>query len=121
WPAPPRLGAAGEGPPSEAPVGELAAPDGWPACLHGEVGAGWSLVLHEGGSVEELAACAESRGVTALYALHEGEWVSFFPAAPDFVNRAFAELYADGLCPLTPLVVRSDGAQADDADDGAGN
>ena len=116
------LVAASEGPPSADPVGELAAPGGWPACLHGEVGAGWSLVLHEGGSVEELAACAESRGVTALYALHEGEWVSFFPAAPDFVNRAFAELYADGVPSLTPLVVRaSGGAQSDGEDDGTGN
>ena len=115
------LVAASEGPPSADPVGELAAPGGWPACLHGEVGAGWSLVLHEGGSVEELAACAENRGVTALYVLHEGEWVSFVPAAPDFVNRAFAELYADGVPSLTPLVVRSDGAQADGADDGASN
>ncbi|MCY4506837.1 MAG: hypothetical protein OXG35_07730 [Acidobacteria bacterium] len=69
--------------------------------------------------MEELAACAESRGVTALYVLHEGDWESYFLGAPEFVNRAFAELYADGLSPLTPLVVRSDGAQAD-GEGGAG-
>ena len=45
----------------------------------------------------------------ALYALHEGEWVSYILGAPDFVNAAFRELFADGLPAVTPLVVKSEG------------
>ena len=44
----------------------------------------------------------------AAWALHEGEWVGWIASAPDAVNRPFAELYADGLPPLTPLVVCSE-------------
>ncbi|MCY3505342.1 MAG: hypothetical protein OXH41_04185 [Chloroflexi bacterium] len=51
---------------------EDAAPEPWPHCLRGDLAEGFSLVVYEGGSVEALAACAESREVTALYALHEG-------------------------------------------------
>ena len=60
------------------------------ACLRGAVGIGFSLVVSEGGSVEDLAACAQSRHVTALYALAGGEYVSYILGAPDFVNREFA-------------------------------
>ena len=42
-----------------------------------------------GGSVEELVGCAESRDIVALYALHEGVYVSYILGAPDFVNREF--------------------------------
>ncbi len=44
----------------------------------------------------------------ALYALHQGDWVSFILGAPDFVNRPFRDLFPDGVPPVTPLVVRSD-------------
>ncbi|MYH48569.1 MAG: hypothetical protein F4151_03320 [Gammaproteobacteria bacterium] len=97
---------AGRGPASEDPVGEVAPPGDWPACLHGAVAPGFSAVVYAGGSVEDLAACAHSREVTALYVLHEGGWVSYIPGAPAFVNRAFGELFPDGVPALTPLVVK---------------
>ena len=70
---------------------------------------GFSLVVSEGGSVDDLVACAERRHVTAIYALHEGEWVSYIIDAPDFVNAGFRDLFADGVPALTPLTVKSDG------------
>ena len=117
------LVAASGGPPSSDPVGELAAPRSWPACLRGEVADGFSLLVHEGGAVEDLVSCAERRNVTALYALADGEWVSYILGAPGFVNRPFRELFAGGLPPVTALVVRSDGppAAGSDADGAAGN
>ena len=36
-----------------------------PECLRGAVAAGFSLVVYEGGSIEDLVACVESRNVTA--------------------------------------------------------
>ena len=112
------LVAASKGPASEDPVGALDPPADWPGCLRGEVAEGFSLVLHEGGGVEALAECAREHALSAAWALHAGEWVAYIPGAPDFVNRPFAELFADGLPPLTPLVVRSD--QEPDAS-GGGN
>ena len=79
------------------------------SCLRGAVSVGFSLVVSEGGSVDDLVACAERRHVTALYVLHEGEWVSHILGAPDFVNAPFRALFADGVPALTPLVVRSEG------------
>ena len=61
--------------------------DAWPHCLRGAVSEGFSLVVYEGGSVAELVGCAESRGIVALYALHEGVYVSHILGAPDFVKR----------------------------------
>ncbi len=101
------LVAASDGP-SADPVGALPAPTDWPGCLRGEVAAGWSLVLHEGGSVAALAECAREHALSSAWALHEGEWIAYAVGAPDFVNRPFAEIFTDGLPPLTPLVVRSD-------------
>ena len=106
------LVAGSNGPPSADPFGDDLDDDvqqQWPQCLRGRVAEGFSLVVYEGGSVEELAACAESREVSALYALHEGEFVSYILGAPDFVNREFRELFADGLPAVTPLVARSEG------------
>ena len=88
--------------------------DPWPHCLRGAVSEGFSLVVHEGGSVEELVSCAESRGIVAVYALHDGAYVSYILGAPDFVNREFRELFADGLPPITPLVAGSDGPPSAD-------
>ena len=104
------LVAASNGPPSADPFGDL--DDGgqaWPECLHGPVASGFSLVVYEGGNVEELEACAQSRDVAALYALSEGEFVSYILGAPDFVNQAFRELYVGGAPSITPLVARSEG------------
>ena len=88
--------------------------DPWPHCLRGAVSEGFSLVVYEGGSIEDLAACAESRDVTALYALHEGVYVSNILGAPDFVNAGFLELFPDGLPPITPLVAASNGPPSAD-------
>ena len=107
--------AASNGPPSADPFGDL--DDGgqqpWPECLHGAVAAGFSLVVYEGGSVDELEACARSVDVTALYALSEGNFVSYILGAPDFVTQPFRDLFADGLPPMTPLVARSEGPPDD--------
>ena len=102
--------AASNGPPSADPFEDLE--DGgqpWPECLRGAVTAGFSLVVSEGGSVDELEACAQSRDVVALYALSDGVFVSNILGAPDLVNARFVELFADGLALMTPLVARSEG------------
>ena len=105
------LVAASNGPPSADPFGDLE--DGgqqpWPECLRGDGAAGFSLVVYEGGNVEELEACARSRDVAALYALSEGEFVSYILGAPAFVNQPFRDLFADGVPLMTPLVARSEG------------
>ena len=80
-----------------------------PDCLRGDVAVGFSLVVYGGGSVEDLEACAESRNVTALYALDGGEYVSYTLGAPGFVNEDFRALFADGVPALTPLTVKSEG------------
>ncbi|MYE45921.1 MAG: hypothetical protein F4X25_04060, partial [Chloroflexi bacterium] len=80
-----------------------------PSCLRGAVSVGFSLVISEGGSVDDLVSCAERRHVTALYALHEGRYVSYIQGAPEFVNASFRDLFADGVPALHPLVVRSEG------------
>ncbi len=103
--------AASNGPPSADPFGgDLeAAGQPWPQCLRGEIAPGFSLVVFEGGRIEQLVSCAESRHVTALYIQHNGEWVSYILGAPEFANLEFRELYADGLPALTPLVAKSEG------------
>ena len=102
------LTARSEGPPSADPAaGSAGDGEPWPLCLRGAITEGFSLVLYEGGSVDALDACARSREVSAVYALHEGEYVSYILGAPDFVNAAFRELFADGLPAVTPLVVKS--------------
>ncbi len=119
------LVAASNGPPSADPFGEDLDDAGqpWPQCLRGTTVEGFSLVVYEGGSVEELEACAESQQVTALYAPHGGEWVSYILGAPEFANQSFLELYTDGLPAVTPLVARSEGppAAGSDRDGVAGN
>ena len=106
------LVAGSNGPPSADPFGEdLSDGDAsrpWPACLRGDVVEGFSLAVYEGGSVEELVACAQSRGVTAVYALADGEWVSYILGAPDFANSEFGELFPDGPPSITPLVAKSE-------------
>ena len=44
----------------------------WPECLRGEIAGGSVSLLYEGGSVDDLAACAQGRGVTAVYTLAGG-------------------------------------------------
>ncbi len=113
-----------DGPPTADPAGSITGDDRtppWPECLRGTVATGFSLVLYQGGAIEELVACAESRDITAIYALDEGGYVPYILGAPDFVNRTFRELFADGLPSITPLVARSDGPPAAGADRGDGD
>ena len=108
------LVAASNGPPSADPFGDLE--DGgqpWPECLRGDIAEGFSLVVYEGGSVEELVVCAESMDVTALYTLSEGEFVSYILGAPDFATQPFRDLFADGLPLMTPLVAGNWGQPGD--------
>ena len=96
----------GESRPGESRPGDATQP--WPACLRGDVAAGFNLVLYEGGSVDDLVACAEGVGLAALYFLDDGIWVSYTLGAPEFVNAAFRELFIDGVPSVTPLVVKRD-------------
>ena len=105
------LVAGSDGPPSADPFGDDLEGDGqpWPECLRGAVAAGFSLVVYEGGSVDELEACARSADITALYALSEGEFVSYILGAPGFVTQPFRDLFDEGLPLMAPLVVKSEG------------
>ena len=117
--------AGSDGPPSADPFAAGVAEDErvtlrGSSCLHGEITTGFSLVVFGDGSVEELAACAQRHAVTAIYALAEGEWLSYILGAPDFVNRPFFELFTGGLPAVTPLVARSEEPSSADSDgDGA--
>ena len=119
--------ARSDGPASAEPDGSSPPGDGpvrpWPDCLRGDASTGFALVLYEGGGVEDLAACAQDLGVTALYALDDGVFVPHILGAPEFVNRSFRELFAGGLPAATPLLARSEAppAGAADQDDAAGN
>ena len=114
--------AKSEGPPSADPAASGEVTEPWPECLRGAIVEGFSLVLYEGGSVDDLDACAQSRAVAALYSLAGGEWVSYILGAPEFVNAAFRELYPDGLAPATPLLTRHDPPSSDtDGGQRAGN
>ena len=94
-----------EGPPTAAPpAADVTAP--LPACLAGEIAEGFNLVVYEGGSVDDLDACAESRDVASLYVLDGADWVSYILGAPEFVNRSFRELFAGGVPAATPLVAK---------------
>ena len=99
--------AKSEGPPSPAPASDDV-PEFGPDCLRGAIATGFTLVLYEGGSVEDLDSCAESQGVTALYSPHEGEYVPYILGAPDFANEAFGALFPEGLPSVIPLIAKSD-------------
>ena len=95
-----------DGPATAAP-GASGVTGPWAACLRGEIVEGFNLVVYEGGSVDDLDACAEKAGLAALYVLDDGVWVSYILGAPEFVNRSFRELFTDGLPVATPLVGKS--------------
>ncbi len=101
-------------------AGQESTPEPWTHCLRGDISEGFSLVVYEGGSVEDLVGCAESRDVVTLYALHEGVYVSYILGAPEFVNEGFAELFANGVPPFTPLTVQSKGPPSADPNLGDG-
>ena len=96
------------GPATPAPAAPPVA-EPWPVCLRGEIGEGFSLVVYEGGSVVDLEACARSLGVTAVYALVEGEYVPYILGAPEFATARFRALFPDGVPEATPLTVRREG------------
>ena len=96
-----------EGPPSPAPASD-AVPEFGADCLRGEIATGFSLLLYEGGSVEDLDSCAQGSNVSAVYALIDGEYVPYILGAPEFVNEAFRELFPEGIAPATPLIAKSD-------------
>ena len=96
---------ASDGPATAAaPAADVTAP--WPDCPRGAIAEGFSLVVYEGGSIEDLDACAADLDVAALYVLAEGEWVSYILGAPGFVNADFRARFPDGLGSVTPLVVK---------------
>ena len=97
-----------DGPATADPVPGVAVAEPWPECLRGDIAAGFSLVLYQGGSVADLDACAGALDVSALYVLQGGAWVSYILGAPDFVNGEFRELAPDGLPAITPLVAKSE-------------
>ena len=68
---------------------------------------GYTLVNFSGGSVAELdAALADACGSSAAaYATNLGEYVGYLVGAPAVVNRAFNDLFADGIPANTPLLV----------------
>ncbi len=59
--------ARSDGPPSEDPgsTGDDGATQPWPDCLRGAIAAGFNLAVYEGGSVEDLDACALGHDVSA--------------------------------------------------------
>ena len=63
-------------------------------------------MTYEGGSTADLEACAEHVRMRSLYVRHEGAWVSLILGAPEFVNRAFRELFAEGLAADTPMIAQ---------------
>ena len=99
---------ASEGPSSHDPGGPVDAGPPWPECLRGPAAEGFHTVVYEGGGIDDLVACARSHHVTALYVLHEGDWVSYLLGAADFVNRPFAELFAGGVPAVTPFIARGE-------------
>ena len=84
-------------------------------CLRGGAVVGFDLVVFEGGSVDQLEACARRLGVAALYTIADGRYVPFIPGAPDVVNRPFRELFAGGLPASAPLMARGGPAPAAEA------
>ena len=94
-------GAAEESVEEEAGVREPSAD-----CLRGLTPVTFSLVIYEGGSVDELAACARGQSVSALYTHSEGRWIAFTLDAPAFVNVEFRAFFPDGLAPITPIVAK---------------
>ena len=109
--------AKSDGPATTAPIA-AGVTEALAACLQGEIVEGFNLVLYEGGSVADLDACAVGVGLTALYVLDDGVWVSYILGAPEFVNRTFRELFTDGVPAVTPLVAKSESPLTASADGG---
>lgn len=85
-------------------------------CLLGPTELGFSVVTYEGGSVVELETCAFRSGVRAVYVLSGDRYVPLITAAPEIVNRAFHELYPDGVPAGASLIASRDGTASPDPD-----
>ena len=66
-------------------------------CLSGLGETRLNSVQFVGGSVGALVDCAGSLGVNALYHYRDGVWVGFFLDAPEFLNHAFRNRFAEGV------------------------
>ena len=73
---------------------------------------GYTLVVFNGGSVAELdAVLTDACGSSAeAYATNLGSYVSYLVGAPSIVNRAFNDLFADGIPAGEPLLVGNCGS-----------
>ncbi len=85
-------------------------------CLHGPTHLGFSVVSYEGGSVVELETCAFRSGVRAVYARSGERYIPLITAAPEIVNRAFHDLYPEGVPAGTSLIASRDGTASPDPD-----
>ena len=57
----------------------------------------------------DLDACARGLDVISLYALDaDGKYVSYILDAPEFVNRAFVELFPDGVPADASMIAKRD-------------
>ncbi|MEX1022825.1 MAG: hypothetical protein WD058_06730 [Dehalococcoidia bacterium] len=66
---------------------------------------GLSLVVFNGGSLQELEAAARAVGAIAVMVTVNQEWVTFMLDAPSFVNATFTALFPNGPERGTPLIV----------------
>ncbi len=78
-------------------------------CLSGLTESRLSLVMFSGGSVDELAACAQSLTVDALYHRTINGWTAFFPDAPSFLSESFRNRFRNGLSTGQALVAKRAG------------
>ena len=83
-----------------------------PALDRTPASSGYTLVVFNGGSVAELeAVLADVCGASAeAYATNLGSYVSYLVGAPSIVNRAFNDLFADGIPAGEPLLVGNCGS-----------
>ncbi len=79
-----------------------------PPCLEGLTDGHLSEVMFNGGSVDELEACARSVDVRALYHLRDGIWTALFLFSdlPEFLNQPFHKRFPGGLPPGELLIAK---------------
>ena len=75
-------------------------------CLSGLTESRLSLAIFSGGSMDELAACAQSLSVDALYHRSINGWTAFFPDAPSFLSESFRNRFRNGLSTGQALVAK---------------
>lgn len=83
------------------------------SCLNGLGAEGLSQVSFAGGSIEELAACAEATEIRAVFYWTGTRWYLYAPGGPEFLNRAFMAQFSNGLPEGAELYVRP--AEPDDS------